>query len=263
MTSTLTSTCFVSSTQLSTCTLATIRMTLLANAAKTISAHERLNEHYGVQEIYGRADPMHELITTILSHRTTHANEQIAYRTMRERFPTWEDVRDAPLPDLTNAIGTATYPEVKAPYVQQVLRRLFEVRGEANLDFLHELSTEAALQWLTDLPGVGPKTATLLLLFNFKKPLLPVDTHVYRVTQRVGLIGPKVSANKAHDLLLSFLPKDATVLFNFHKHFYWHGQRVCTWYDPKCGECVLRTLCDYYQSGGTAVLSSTPVRKRG
>ena len=232
-------------------------------AAKTMQAHERLNDQYGVQEIYGRADPMHELITTILSHRTTHANEEIAYKTMRTRFPSWEAVRDAPLPDLTDAIRTATYPEVKAPYIQQVLAHLFQERGEANIDFLHDLSTESALKWLTDLPGVGPKTATLLLLFNFKKPLLPVDTHVYRVTQRVGLIGPKVSANKAHDILLSYLPADATVLFNFHKHFYWHGQRVCTWYDPKCGECVLRTMCDYYQSGGKVVLSSTAGRKRG
>lgn len=232
-------------------------------AVKTIQAHERLNEHYGIQEIYGRADPMHELIGTILSHRTTHANEVTAYRTMRERFPTWEAVRDAPLPDLTDAIRTATYPEVKAPYIQQVLTRLIVEKGTANIDFLHDLSTEDALKWLTDLPGVGPKTATLLLLFNFKKPLLPVDTHVYRVTQRVGLIGPKVSANKAHDILLSYLPADATVLFNFHKHFYWHGQRVCSWDDPKCSECVLQTMCDYYQTGGKMELSSTPERKRG
>ncbi|MPR34072.1 endonuclease III domain-containing protein [Salmonirosea aquatica] len=231
-------------------------------AAKTMQAHERLNAHYGVQEIYGRADPMHELIGTILSHRTTHANEVTAYRTMRERFPTWEAVRDAPLPDLIDAIGTATYPEIKAPYIQQVLIRLFQEKGTATIDFLHELSTEAAMKWLTDLPGVGPKTATLLLLFNFKKPLLPVDTHVHRVTQRLGLIGPKVSAAKAHDLLLRYLPRDATVLFNFHKHFYWHGQRVCTWYDPKCSECVLRTMCDYYQSGKTTVLSSTVGRRK-
>ncbi|GHB82858.1 endonuclease III domain-containing protein [Persicitalea jodogahamensis] len=232
-------------------------------ATKTIQAHERLNEHYGVQEIYGRADPMHELIGTILSHRTTHANEVAAYRNMRERFPTWEAVRDAPLADLTAAIRTATYPEVKAPYIQQVLARLIEERGVANIDFLHDFSTEDAMQWLTDLPGVGPKTATLLLLFNFRKPVMPVDTHVHRVTQRLGIIGPKVSANKAHDILLSYLPADAKVLFNFHKHFYWHGQRVCTWHEPKCSECVLQSMCDYYQSGGTAVLSSTAGRRKG
>lgn len=231
-------------------------------ATKTLEAHERLNEYYGIQDIYGRADPMHELIGTILSHRTTHANEVTAYRTMRERFPTWEQVRDAPLAELIDAIKTANYPEVKAPYIQNLLTHLLRETGAPNIDFLSDMSTEEAMKWLTDLPGIGLKTATLLLLFNFQKPVLPVDTHVHRVTQRVGAIGPKVSAEKAHTLLLSYLPQDATVLFNFHKHFYWHGQRVCTWYYPKCNECVLRTMCDFYQSGGKIVLSSTPSRKQ-
>ena len=237
-------------------------MPLLSNAAvKTREAHEKLNEAYGVQAIYGRADPMHELIGTILSHRTTHANEVAAYQTMRERFPTWESVRDAPLPALVDAIRTASYPDVKAPYIQNLLTHLIRETGAANIDFLATRSTADAMKWLTDLPGIGPKTATLLLLFNFQRPVLPVDTHVHRVTQRMGLIGPTVSAEKAHILLLTYLPPDATVLFNFHKHFYWHGQRVCTWYTPNCGECVLREACDFYHSGKTMVLSSTPKKK--
>ena len=234
---------------------------LLDEAAKTLDAHERLNELYGVQAIYGRADPMHELVGTILSHRTTHANEVTAYRTLRERFPTWEAVRDAPLPDVIDAIKTANYPEVKAPYIQNLIAHLIRETGAANIDFLRDLSTDEAMTWLTNLPGIGPKTATLLLLFNFQKPVLPVDTHVHRVTQRIGAIGPKVSADKAHAILLARLPADATVLFNFHKHFYWHGQRVCSWYNPQCSVCVLRDLCDYYTSGNTLILSSTPKRK--
>lgn len=230
-------------------------------ATKTLAAHELLNQQYGIQEVYGRKDPMHEFIGTILSHRTTHANEVTAYRTMRERFPTWEAVRDAPLPDLIDAIKAANYPEVKAPYIQKVLTVLIAERGSANIDFLRDLSTEDAMRWLTHLPGVGPKTSTLLLLFSFQKPVLPVDTHVYRVTQRIGVMGPKVSADKAHTILLAYLPADAKVLFNFHKHFYWHGQRVCTWYDPKCDQCVLREMCDYYRTGLTAELSSTPKSK--
>lgn len=233
-----------------------------ALATKTLEAHQRLNEQYGMQPIQGYSDPMHELIGTILSHRTTHANEVTAYRTMRERFPTWELVRDAPLTDLIEAIQTANYPEVKAPYIQNLLAHLFRETGAANIDFLNDLSTEDAMGWLTRLPGIGLKTATLLLLFTFKKPVLPVDTHVHRVTQRLGLIGPKVSAEKAHALLLSYLPSDALALFNFHKHFYWHGQRVCTWYFPKCNECVLQEMCDFFQSGRTTVLSSTPTRKK-
>ncbi len=229
--------------------------------AKTREAHERLNAFYGVQAIYGRPDPMHELVGTILSHRTTHANEVTAYRTLRERFPTWEAVRDAPLPDLIDAIKTANYPEVKAPYIQNLIAHLIRETGAANIDFLRNLSTDEAMTWLTNLPGIGPKTATLLLLFNFQKPVLPVDTHVHRVTQRLGVIGPKVSADKAHTILLSRLPPEAVVLFNFHKHFYWHGQRICSWYNPKCDECVLRDICDYFSSGKTLVLSSTPRRK--
>ena len=227
---------------------------------KTLWAHETLNQQYGVQDLYERKDPMRELIRTILSHRTTYVNEMTAYRTMFERFGTWEGIRDAPLKDLIDAVKTANYPEVKAPYIKAVLTTIFQERGEANIDFLHELTLEEALLWLTRLPGVGPKTSTLLLLFEFHKPVLPVDTHVHRVTQRIGLIGPKVSAEKAHTLLLSYLPADAKTLFNFHRHFFWHGQRVCTWYEPSCHACVLQSRCDYFRNGRTATLSSTPHR---
>ncbi|GAB4036146.1 endonuclease III domain-containing protein [Spirosoma gilvum] len=231
-------------------------------AMKAWIAHERLNDTYGIQAIQGYPDPMHELVGTILSHRTTHANEVIAYRTLRERFPNWEQVRDAPLSELIDAIKAVTYPEVKAPYIQNLLIHLFRETGSANIDFLNDLSTEEAMHWLTNLPGIGLKTATLLLLFKFHKPVLPVDTHVHRVTQRLGLIGPKVSAEKAHTILLAYLPREPLVLFNFHKHFYWHGQRICTWFTPRCSDCVLQNLCDFYQQGGTTILSSTPVRKK-
>ena len=221
--------------------------------SKVWQAHLRLQEAYGEQEIYARLDPMHELIATVLSHRTTHANEVAAYRRMRERFPTWEAVRDAPLADLTEAIGPSNYPEVKAPYIQKILARILAERGEANLDFLRDYTTEQAMTWLTSLPGVGLKTATLLLLFNFQKPVLPVDTHVHRVTLRLGVLPPKTSAEKAHALLLALLPAEPKTLFNVHKHLYWHGQRVCVWGRPECSRCVLRDLCDYYRGSGPRV----------
>ncbi len=224
-------------------------------------AHLCLTDLYGTQEIYGRSDPMHELVATILSHRTTHANEVAAFKAMRASFPTWEAVRDAPLNELIDCIQTANYPEVKAPWIKQVLTAVITERGEANIDFLADMTTEEAMAWLTSLPGVGLKTASLLLLFYFKKPVLPVDTHVHRVTQRVGVLGPKVSAERAHKILLEQLPKDPLVLFNFHKHFYWHGQRICSWYNPKCSECVLAKQCAYFQSGGTMMVSSTPRKK--
>lgn len=223
------------------------------SAEKVWQAHLRLQEAYGEQEIYARLDPMHELIATVLSHRTTHADEVTAYRRMQELFPTWEAVRDAPLADLIEAIQSSRYPEVKAPWIQQILTRILTERGEANLDFLREYSTTEAMAWLTALPGVGLKTATLVLLFNFQKPVLPVDTHVHRVTQRLGVISAKTSAEKAHGLLLAMLPAEPKTLFNFHKHFYWHGQRVCFWSRPACGQCVLREDCDYFQNSKTGV----------
>jgi endonuclease-3 len=108
------------------------------------------------------------------------------------------------------------------------------------------MPAEEGLAWLMALPGVGIKTASLVLLFCFSKPLLPVDTHVHRVSQRLGLIGPKVSANAAHKLLLDLLPQDPHVLYNFHVTMLRHGQRLCLWGTPHCERCPLRERCDWY-----------------
>jgi endonuclease III len=213
---------------------------------KTMITHGLLNQEYKRLELDPRRSHMHELISTMLSHRTNHADEQKAYYTMLERFGDWEGVLNAPEDELADAVSTTRYPLQKAPQIQQTLRMIKEERGEINIDFLEDLPIAEAMAWLTRLPGVGPKTATLLLLFNFKKPVLPVDTHVFRVSQRVGLIGAKVTANKAHDVLLEMLPRDATELFNFHKHLFWHGQKVCTWSYPRCEKCVLNGICNYY-----------------
>ncbi|EJF09644.1 MULTISPECIES: endonuclease III [Pontibacter] len=213
---------------------------------KIVITHELLNQEYKRLVLDPRRSHMHELISTMLSHRTNHADEQQAYYTMLERFGDWEGVLNAPEDELADAVSTTRYPLQKAPQIQQTLRMIKEDRGEINIDFLADLPIDEAMAWLTRLPGVGPKTATLLLLFNFKKPVLPVDTHVFRVSQRVGLIGAKITANKAHDVLLEMLPKDATELFNFHKHLFWHGQKVCTWSYPKCEKCVLNGICNYY-----------------
>lgn len=219
----------------------------LAAEEKTLITHELLNKEYKRLKLGSRRSPMHEFISTMLSHRTNHADEEKAYYTMLERFSDWEGVMNADVNELADAIQTTRYPGQKAPQIQQVLRTIKEERGEISIDFLADMPVEEAMIWLTKLPGVGLKTATLLLLFNFKKPVLPVDTHVFRVSQRVGLIGAKVTANKAHAILLDMLPKEAVELFNFHKHLFWHGQRICTFYSPKCEKCVLNSICNYYQ----------------
>ncbi len=166
--------------------------------AKAQQVYDLLVERYGAQPLKPRRQPMHELISTILSHRTTQRNEALAYDRMWERFGSWEAIRDAPMKDLVEAIAPSNFAEVKAPYIQGTLSRIIAERGEANIDFLADLPAEQGLEWLMSMPGVGIKTASLVLLFCFSKPVLPVDTHVYRVSQRVGLIGAKVSANAAH-----------------------------------------------------------------
>jgi len=213
---------------------------------KALITHELLNQEYKPLKLEPRRSHMHELISTMLSHRTNHKDEEKAYYTMLERFGDWEGVMNAPFEELADAISTTRYPGQKAPQIQQTLRLIKEERGELSIDFLEDMPVEEAIAWLTRLPGVGLKTATLVLLFNFKKPVLPVDTHVFRVSQRVGLIGAKVTANKAHEILLHMLPKDAVVLFNFHKHLLKHGQQICTWSYPRCEKCVLNGICNYY-----------------
>jgi endonuclease-3 len=215
---------------------------------KALLAHQLLYPEYGELDIHPRRDPMHELISTMLSHRTTHADEEKAYYRMRGQFGSWENVAHAPVAELAEAISSSRFPEAKAPNIQKALQKIIAERGEANIDFIRDMPTEEALKWLMELPGVGLKTATLVLLFNFHKPVMPVDTHVHRVSQRIGIIGPKVTAEKAHFLLLDMLPKEAIELFNFHVHFLRHGQRVCIWSVPRCEKCVLTDLCDWYRA---------------
>ena len=219
----------------------------MSPSEKLEESRRRLLALWGLQRAQSNRSSLQELIMTILSHRTDYASEKMAYTRMWERFGSWESIRDAPLDELTEMIKTASYPEVKAPYIKQTLAQIIAERGSPNLDFLADLSTQEAMDWLRRLPGVGPKTATLLLLFKFRKPVLPVDTHVYRVSTRVGILPPRTTAEKAHMLLLEQLPQDADELFTFHKHFFWHGQRVCHAIQPRCQQCVLNDFCSFYQ----------------
>jgi endonuclease III len=215
---------------------------------KAMAVYHVLIETYGERPLTPRREPMHELISTMLSHRTNAANEKLAYERMWERFGSWEGIRDAATDALTEAIAPSNFPEVKAPNIQRTLTRIDDERGEFKIDFLRDLPVEDSLKWLTSLPGVGIKTATLVLLFCFAKPVMPVDTHLHRVSGRLGLIPAKASAEAAHTLLLGLLSPDPYTLLNFHKSMLRHGQVLCTWSNPKCGRCPLQRLCDYYQT---------------
>lgn len=217
---------------------------------KILETHRILTDFYGRLKLEPRREPLRELISTMLSHRTNHKNEEAAYFKMLETFGDWEGVLKANFEELADSLKTAQFPGQKAVNIQKVLQIIKDHpknKGKISIDFLKKLSTEEALAWLTALPGVGLKTATLLLLFNFKKPVMPVDTHVFRVSQRIGILAATDTPEKAHTILLEMLPEDPVELYNYHIHLLWHGQRICVWRKPKCEKCPVKHICNYYQ----------------
>lgn len=219
----------------------------MTETERALMVYERLIELHGERERIPRREPMHELISTLLSHRTTEAQEAAAFEAMWARFESWEAIRDAPFSELVATLHGVNWPEVKARNVQTVLARITEERGEPSIAFLNELPTQDALEWLLSLPGVGLKTATLVLLFCFGKPVLPVDTHLHRVSSRIGLLPDKTSPEKAHQKLAALLPEDPHLLFNFHIAMLRHGQKICVWKLPRCARCPLTDICDWFQ----------------
>ena len=211
-----------------------------------------LQETYGRQTRYSTKSAIDQLIATILSQRTNYADEKAAYDALLEAFGDWEGVAAASVEDIEAKIQTSRWPEIKAPRIKEILTHVIAEYGKADLDFLADMPVEEAQALLMQLPGVGFKTATFVLLFSLRKPVLPVDTHVHRVSTRFGILPAKISQAKSHGALLEQLPADADELLNFHKLLFKHGQRVCTYSHPKCGRCVVRERCRY-AAGASAV----------
>lgn len=214
--------------------------------AKTLAIHRLLIEEYGEREWQPRPDPLEVLIRTILSQNTSDVNRDRAWRRLRERFPTWEGVLVANVEEIAEAIRPGGLADQKAPRIQEALRIIQEERGELSLNFLNDMELSGAKRWLRSLKGVGPKTAAIVLLFAFNKPAFPVDTHVHRVSRRLGLISPKASAQKAHDILEELLPPEA--YYTFHLNMIAHGRQVCKSQRPQCQICILKEHCDYLRS---------------
>ena len=218
-----------------------------ALSAKALEVTRRLTEYYG-EVPFSSKDPMSMLVDIILSHRTRDEQTAAAYDNLLKHFGSWEAVRDASTEEVQAEIDNVNWPEVKAPRLQALMHRITEERGELNLDFLRDLPVAEGAAWLSRLEGVGPKTKACVLLFSCQKPILPVDTHVWRVSIRLGLIGKKVTADAAYDLLQALLPQDARIIYNFHKALLRHGQRICVFERPRCEKCPITDLCDYYQT---------------
>ena len=191
-------------------------------------------------------DPLSELVSSLLSHRTRNADSGRAFKALRARFPTWEAVRDAPTDEVERAIDAVTWPEQKAPRLQQVLRAITERRGALALDFLADMPVTAAREWLEALPGVGPKTSAATLLFSrLRMPALPVDSHHHRVARRLGLIPASLAVGPSHAVLEAQLPDGLTAqeLYDNHEALMLHGQRCCHHHDPARHRCVVYALC--------------------
>jgi endonuclease-3 len=229
---------------------------------------ESLAERYGRPTWQRRLDPTSELILTILTQNSADINAEVAFEALRARYPgagevqahnpgagwggeglpdgvapDWAAIEFAPLPELVDTIRPGGLANQKAPRLQATLRHIREERGDYSLEFLGEMDALEARDWLDTIDGIGKKTASVLLLFSFGLPLMPVDRHVERVALRVGLIGPKVSADDAHDLFLGMLEPDQ--MYEAHVNLIQHGRKVCHAQRPDHDACPLLRRCRF------------------
>lgn len=205
--------------------------------------HQRLLCFYGEPEWRNPLPPVDELVSTILSQNTNDVNRDKAFNSLRERFPTWEEVRDAPTQEIIEAVRIAGLANQKGPRLQNVLRQITEERGELDLNFLKEWPPEEVREWLVRFKGVGPKTAAIVMQFSLDMPGFPVDTHVYRVTGRLGLRPEGMNVEKAHIHLAALFPPET--YSTAHLNIIRLGREICHARKPECPACPLRGVCPY------------------
>lgn len=216
-------------------------MNSLAKRARKI--HERLLEFYGEPIWRNPLPAIDELVSTILSQNTNDINRDRGFNALRAKFGTWEEARDAHPQDVIDAIRPAGLANQKGPRIQQVLRSITEERGSLDLSFLGDLPVEEARAWLMRFNGVGPKTAAIVLCFSLGKPAFPVDTHIYRVTGRIGLRPERMTVEQAHPHLESLFPPET--YYPAHLNIIRLGREICQARRPRCEVCPILNLCDY------------------
>lgn len=210
---------------------------------RALTVHKKLLEVYGEPTWRNPLPAIDELVSTILSQNTNDVNRDRAFNALRVKFPTWESARDAKTNDVINTIRPAGLANQKGPRIQQVLRAITEERGSLDLDFLANLPLEEARSWLTKFNGVGPKTAAIVLCFSLGMPAFPVDTHIYRVSGRIGLRPKKMTVEQAHPHLESVFPPET--YYAAHLNLIRLGREVCHARKPNCGVCPIKKLCDF------------------
>jgi len=200
-----------------------------------------LEMQYGKPAFYPSGDPFAELIRTILSQNTSDMNSRPAFTALSTRFKSWDYLIKIDTAELAMIIKQSGLGKVKARRIQQALSAILQKRNNLSLDFLSDMPSDEAREWLKDLPGVGEKTASCVLLFAFGKPVLPVDTHVYRLSKRLELLDSTVRPEQASKLLESIIPSEK--VYEFHVLLITHGRKICKARRPLCQACVLRSLC--------------------
>jgi endonuclease-3 len=215
---------------------------------KALLVHQQLLDLYGYPEWRNPLPPLDELVSTILSQNTNDVNRDRAFESLTERFPTWEAVRDAPEEAVVDSVRVAGLANQKGPRIQAVLRQITKKTGSMDLGFLKDLTAEDARDWLMQFKGVGPKTAAIVLQFSLDIPAFPVDTHVHRVTGRLGLRPEKMSAETAHDYLAGLFPPES--YYPAHLNIIRLGREICRARKPDCPSCPLNDICDYWGAQG-------------
>lgn len=210
---------------------------------RALAVHNRLVEFYGHPEWRDPLPALDELVSTILSQNTNDANRDSGFNNLRARFPSWEQVRDADPNDVIEAIRPAGLANQKGPRIQMALKQITELRGELDLSFLKDYSPQEAVDWLVQFKGVGLKTAAIVLQFALDMPAFPVDTHIYRITGRIGIRPEKMNADKTHAHMEGLLPPDT--YYPAHLNIIRLGREICRARKPNCSECPLQDLCDF------------------
>jgi len=204
-----------------------------------------LSREYGYREWQSSQNPISVLVQTILSQNTSDRNSHKAFKHLLDSFDNWQAIANAGIDEISRVIRSGGLAEVKAKYIKQALETIKFKRGNLELDFLKKLTVAEARNWLMQLPGVGMKTASCVLLFSLGMPALPVDTHVFRVSKRLGLIPDDISANEAHEMLEKIVPNE--VVYSFHILLIEHGRKTCRAQRPHCHRCVLQKICPSYE----------------
>lgn len=222
---------------------------------------ERLGERYEHPRWAGpRLDAVSELVLTILSQNTADTNSFRAFTALRARYASWDEVLQGPTDELEDVIRPGGLAPTKSRRIQHVLAEVHAAtNGSWDLSFLGTLPLEEARGWLVSLPGIGRKTASIILLFGFGRPAMPVDTHVHRVTTRLGMLPARTPLDRAHDLLEEVLAPEE--MYPFHVETIRHGRDTCRAPRPICGLCPLTDACTYFAAAARGRLPIAPVPK--